>query len=1801
MAIKARTQKTLTKIFDGSGVFSIIATNENTSIPISNQGLPLNYSSTPTDVYVYSGTSLLTPVASNPEAGQFTLTASGENISAGLVTVNGNHASLANASNMSVGKDSYSITLTASGKDFLGNPFSAQKKQVITPLKRGDDATSYWENVSSSVITKDVKGNMTPDSTTVSAVYQSGMADPDSYSGIFKVYLKSGVNFSTTPDYTSSAPEQLYKITPKSDTNDIKVELYDATGTNLLDIQTVPVISQANGVISTKIVYTVTSSQVQPNDSANWSDTIPTVGKGQYLWTKTTFYYTDGSNAVAYSMGSNGKDGSSAALLTLTADSQIVTFDSDGSTPIPASQTITLTAILQNLTGTATFVATPYSGDAAGTPITLGGTGNVRTITASQFGSQYDSVSVKATLGELSDTETIHKLTKGENGDPGPKGADGTDGKNGTDGAPGPKGADGRTSYVHVAYANSADGTSGFSTTDATGKSYVGVYTDFTAADSTTPSAYTWSLIKGSDGKDGSDGIQGPKGADGISTYVHFAYANSSDGKTSFSVTDPTGRAYVGTLTDTVVADSTDPTKYTWSLIKGADGKNGSDGKNGVNSYSGWLTNESITLQADSNGNVPSFTSATGSFVVYNGLTQVTGLTVTQANASGITVSITGMNYSVTGMSSDNGYVDLSITTNGITIIKRLTVAKSKAGATGANGTSVVNSTTPPINPSEGQWWNDLSVTPNILKVYQKGSWIPYRIDAINLVANSIKADNLAADVLLASNIKYTNSNGTTTNLQTFDFDGIKTLLSDNNGNTYTSMDTAVSSTQSWSALSKQVNSLGQINQLFNTEFSPDFAGWYAGIPATSGAYFQSHTLGTSDGWSISSEKYNGSNVINFSVGNVASFYSDLIPAGASTPVSVSMSAKSSSDYTGTVTLAFYLRYYDANKNYISQKAWNSNKVTSWSTFTLTDTTPANTAYIVFNILTNGGAGTNSYSQPMMVFSQTVGDYVQGNYNNNARVLAIEARADKFDISIKGAQDSADTANSAINNLSVGGRNLVLGTSNSTTIIAGDSGWGATSIGNVSSAYGLNDQLVISFIIDLVNTTSIPKFRFNFTNNWGSDSVTIPGASLYSLDPVWTVKKISDTKYYMVAPFLVDFPTNGTPDHIEVVFVPDDSNVSFTLSQVKVETGNKPTDWTPAPEDVQSGIDTAQSGVNTLSQVNLINNSDFAPDTAGWSLTNGNYGTFSSTNYSNNGVGVGVLEHSNSDNSLAPKVLSAPIPLVGLSTISYTYNYCVYNGSGNIDAQISYLDKNFNEVGFEDWHNLNTNATIGKWATIKTNGLSLNPPTGAVYIAFAVDVWGYGTKVGINQPMLVSNSTVGNYVKGDYGMSTATVLKLTADNYTIGIDANGNLISGITGNSQSLSLKGATIYLDAKTVIADDFTTRLLTAQDATIGNTLTIGTGGSIQSALGGSIWDFTPNSGYYLVDNSNPWFQVNQTGNFTMNSLGDLEFVGTITAPDKGKLPDGSTPYAYPTQTTDGNTTVTWTNKLSTTTSLGIQGLRVDQQNYNSPASSGGFLYATGHGLFMGMDQVNPRGVMTPDGNLYIDTINLNGGYSWKTTQAPTAVSKIYQGVFNGTGNMYLDAAGYVRIANALGSSGGKIYVNSGGVELFSSTSAMVAQAGRNGNSWWYYTAQKTGSGGSAVKMASDGAFFAQTSATKYKTDIQYDKTSSLADRLMTLDLASWKDKGEEDMRVAYKNYGDEPGYAIDLDGARYVGLIAEDLVKANLEEFVVRDPRDGTVESIEYDKIGIALIPAVRQQREMINELRLEVERLKDKINE
>ena len=68
-------------------------------------------------------------------------------------------------------------------------------------------------------------------------------------------------------------------------------------------------------------------------------------------------------------------------------------------------------------------------------------------------------------------------------------------GSDGAQGIPGKAGADGRTPYFHRAWANSANGRDGFSTSDSTNKRYLGTLTDFTEADSQDPTRYKWTAL----------------------------------------------------------------------------------------------------------------------------------------------------------------------------------------------------------------------------------------------------------------------------------------------------------------------------------------------------------------------------------------------------------------------------------------------------------------------------------------------------------------------------------------------------------------------------------------------------------------------------------------------------------------------------------------------------------------------------------------------------------------------------------------------------------------------------------------------------------------------------------------------------------------------------------------------------------------------------------------------------------------------------------------------------------------------------------------------------------------------------------------------------------------------------------------------------------------------------------------------------------------------------------------------------------------------------------------------------------
>ena len=273
------------------------------------------------------------------------------------------------------------------------------------------------------------------------------------------------------------------------------------------------------GLKTTTVTYGLSDSDsTQPT---NWTSQPPTLIKGKYLWTKTTWTYTDNSSETGYQKtyiakdGNNGKDG------------------------LPGKDGVGI----RNTTIT-------YAQGTSGTVApTNGWSTQVPNVPAGQY-------LWTKTVWDYTDNTSETGYSVAKMGEKGPRG---------DQGIPGPKGADGRTQYTHIAYADTVSG-SGFSQTDVN-KAYIGMYQDFNAEDSKNPQDYRWSKWKGSDGK---DGIPGPKGADGRTPYVHFAYADSADGKKGFSLTQTGSKRYLGVLTDFVKEDSTNPSDYTWNDTAGS-------------------------------------------------------------------------------------------------------------------------------------------------------------------------------------------------------------------------------------------------------------------------------------------------------------------------------------------------------------------------------------------------------------------------------------------------------------------------------------------------------------------------------------------------------------------------------------------------------------------------------------------------------------------------------------------------------------------------------------------------------------------------------------------------------------------------------------------------------------------------------------------------------------------------------------------------------------------------------------------------------------------------------------------------------------------------------------------------------------------------------------------------------------------------------------------------------------------------------------------------------------------------------
>lgn len=312
------------------------------------------------------------------------------------------------------------------------------------------------------------------------------------------------------------------------------------------------------GIRNTSVLYGLSASETVPPTA--WYQNPPALVKGQWFWTKTVWTYTDNTSETGYQKTYVARDGN------------------DGNNGIAGKDGV-------GIRSTAITYAQGTSGTVAPT---TGWTSQVPNVPAGQFlwtktvwsytdntnetGYSVSKIGEQGPQGAKG--ENGAKGDKGERGLTGPQGPQGLtgpagpqglQGPKGDQGIPGVKGADGKTQYTHIAYADTVSG-GGFSQTD-TNKAFIGMYQDFNATDSRNPQDYRWSKWKGTDGR---DGIPGKAGTDGRTPYVHFAYADSADGRTGFSLTQNGNKRYLGVCTNFDKSDSTNPADYSWNDMTGS-------------------------------------------------------------------------------------------------------------------------------------------------------------------------------------------------------------------------------------------------------------------------------------------------------------------------------------------------------------------------------------------------------------------------------------------------------------------------------------------------------------------------------------------------------------------------------------------------------------------------------------------------------------------------------------------------------------------------------------------------------------------------------------------------------------------------------------------------------------------------------------------------------------------------------------------------------------------------------------------------------------------------------------------------------------------------------------------------------------------------------------------------------------------------------------------------------------------------------------------------------------------------------
>lgn len=705
---------------------------------------------------------------------------------------------------------------------------------------------------------------------------------------------------------------------------------------------------------------------------------------------------------------------------------------------------------------------------------------------------------------------------------------------------------------------------------------------------------------QGATGPQGPQGIQGVKGADGKTYYTWVKYADSP---TSGMSDNPSGKKYIGfAYNKTTGTESTSYSDYSWSLIKGEKGDKGSIGDTGAQGATGngiksitYYYARTTSQTAPSAGNITSTTmptlDATNKYLWQKEVINYTN------NTNQTTVLLLAV-YGNTGAQGPKG--DKGATgPQGPTGPKGETGAQGPQGNPGSTGPQGVS-----VTAIKDQWYKSTSNT-----AQAGGSW-----------SDTQPNWESGKYIWTRSHITFSNGNTTTTNPV------LANAINNANANAV-------------SAVSKVNNlSVGGRNLVLNSHKLDDKfygEGGYLGtftVVSDSEALSKYHvetkctTAGAGPHYPIfqkTADKIGKTYTWSFwAKCSVAKTGSVGHESGGQTNISLTTSWKKFSHtwvyadaeyYSFTFYLGFkvgeilYIRDFKIEEG-TQVTTWTpapedvDNKVSTANTNASNAVSTANTANSTANTAKSTADAAKSSAASAVSTANTANSTA-----NTAKTTASNAAS-----TANTAKSTADSANNKIDNLKIGGRNLIpvgmiknngLSTfsydkaSNTWTCVAqiGSNSWGRgiyfdTGVKKIYIPRGY------TYIISLEVNPEVACIWNDDVNN-GFDGM--PNGTGNDNDNT-SLRKSSDRSLVANKWQRVWFSYTPRTDVLYDIFdassnwgiITTDakSPIKFKIRNVKGEFGTVPTDWTPAPEDVDNKIDTAQkSADNANSSVNALN------------------------------------------------------------------------------------------------------------------------------------------------------------------------------------------------------------------------------------------------------------------------------------------------------------------------------------------------------------------------------------------------------------------------------------------------------------------------------------------------------------------------------------------------------------------------------------------------------------------------------------